>query len=434
MSFYCHIEREGQVCFSSADAPSSGGGPGRVLVDWTGAHYGVASVAADGAAAVALLEKQLRQKGETEEVCRMVVHDLHRKDGMTEMAFSAIPLSVWQGMQRRIAASPETLLAFDWLGALIHWARIQKWQDGMLLCPASGVLDVLVFQKGRLVWMERIRRFGSDDAAMVKAVQRALGLIRAAEESSEFALTRPLQTGLLVPAGFEGSVAAVMEGLGADGISTVWAEQPAAIVGMPVGVPRVLLSWQALVSSLPLTSAINPRLEKLAVRAWCFVPVLGAVAFVLSVLLAAWAGTTHFSNAAALESDSRDRARVQGLSERLARQASESDQISARQAKSREWLRVLDAGLHSPDFVEMLEHIRDSVPPDVLVQEVGLVAGKGKHLITVTGRAMAIESALQKENEFAQALEKQGFTIEKRDLLVEEGQQKFKLSMMRGRR
>jgi len=77
----------------------------------------------------------------------------------------------------------------------------------------------------------------------------------------------------------------------------------------------------------------------------------------------------------------------------------------------------------------VLLRIKNVLPPRMVIDEVGLVVDKDTHLVTVIGHAELIEESLRSESAFAEALQRDGFSLKKRDLLLQEGQPKFKLSM-----
>jgi len=77
----------------------------------------------------------------------------------------------------------------------------------------------------------------------------------------------------------------------------------------------------------------------------------------------------------------------------------------------------------------VLANIKKALPPGLMIDEVGLVVDKDAHLVTVVGHVSLIDDPLRSESAFAQALQQDGFVLKKRDLLLQDGKPKFKLSM-----
>ena len=63
------------------------GKPAHLLTDWgSGALFGIATVTGTPSTAAALLEKQLRDQGETDDISHILVHQSQARMGSTEIA------------------------------------------------------------------------------------------------------------------------------------------------------------------------------------------------------------------------------------------------------------------------------------------------------------------------------------------------------------
>lgn len=408
------------------------GVPVHVLTDWgQGAVFGVASVMATGRAAAALLEKQLRDQGETDEVSHMLVHRARAGMGSSELVYCAVPAQGWNRYQAMAAAHSCIVLLHDWSRSLLHWARAMRIRQGHLLVVHPDALDVLVIRDGEAAALTRLPRVDEGPQACERLGQRAAALVAdmdmdgGAAEDAQVSAPRGV---MWVCAGAEEGLMPLVRGLGPVKVDEMSAEHPDQVRlirgnGSTVG----LLDWQALVADLPAREAASPAIDVAATWAERWMPAFSAGAAALACAMAVGASVLHLrsygegsADAAALTP-----ATWQTLNERV--------QQADREAAGRQAVRVaLErrlAAAELPEFTTVLERLRQSLPVGVAIDEVGLVAEKGTHLVTVLGSADVRQESLRDESELARGLRASGFQLVDREVLVKDGRPKFKLSM-----
>lgn len=393
----------------------------RVLTDWHGAHAGVASVAAPTLeAAAARLEKQLREQGDIDEPAHVLVHQHVRRQGMVELVYTAVPMSVWQRYQTLADAAPRHVLWFDRVRVLRRWALVNGGASGTLVLAARDGFDVMHLAQGRIVGLQRVRCLHERAGNWREAARRVVAIL--CEQES-----RP--DGLLLlqapdsPAPLE-ELLAVLAPLR---IGQAWSEAPAT--GAMNGARPQRIDWGALLARQPLWSAASPLLHKAATWAGRWVRPAGWGALSLSMLLAAGAGLTHYKAASVAAARQAQSGQAQSVWQELDAAVKQADRLAARQKDAAAWLHLRADNAALPDFFTVLLQLRVCLPEGMLIEEVGLVADKGEHVITVVGQAATLEGSLRDESAFVEALHNQGFRVLKRDMVAGAGQQKFKLSM-----
>lgn len=397
-----------------ADAlEARGASPLRIVTDWGGAHVGVASVAAPSvAAAVAVVEKQLRDQGETDDVAHLLVHQATRRGGKVQLAYTAVSLKLWQHYRALAQGHPAELLWFDPVRLMLGWARQQDCRNGAVVLVRSGGLDLMLLAEGVIVALERVRYLRERDMPWREAALR-IGVLMRQHGTSD--MTPVL---LLAAPGTVAPLADLRDSLAPTPVAGAW--------GWPDAQP---LDWATHVQRLPVWGALNRPLEKVAALAQRAAPWAGAAALALSLLLAVSAAATHW-RVAQLRSTYSERSVAAGqIWQDLDRTVKQADRQIQDRKQETEWLQQRLQNSRLPDFHSLLAQIRASLPAGMTIDEVGLVVDKGAHLVTVVGQAGGIDGALRGEAELVEQLEAQGYTVVKRDMVVRDGQQKFKLSM-----
>jgi hypothetical protein len=407
-------------------------GPAYLLTDWgQGTVFGVTTVLGPANTAAAILEKQLRDQGETDELSHILVHQSAAGVGSTELAYSAVPIKAWRRYQQIAAEHPYQLLMHDWVRTLILWAS-RSLKDGAALALHPHGLDVVVLKQGRVVALDRLRPFQDEGDAWEQVGQRAASMLRDLDVSSvEPAQSKPSSVKLLVLPGAESTLPVILQGLAPVIADEVWvANSELAKTHLQAGAAAVhTLNWSSFAESLPLRQAVNRPIEKASAWAERWAPRIGVAAVGLSCIVAATAAVMHYKTQLAMASLSGDARKSQSAWQSLDSAVKDADQIASRQKNVREWIEKRVDGAKVPDMNLVLNHIREVLPPGMVIEEVGLIVEKGSHLVTVVGHAGVIEDSLRSESAFAQALQSDGFTLKKRDVLLQDGRPKFKLSM-----
>lgn len=412
----------------------SANSPVRLITDWgDGAVFGLTTVAGSANTAAALLEKQLRDQGATDDISHLLVHQKQTRMGSTELVYSAVPVKTWRRYQQLAADHPQLVLVHDWVGTLLHWFKAHALPSAILLVLHAEGLDVLVMDVGRVRMLERLQIYQDESDAWGRLGQRVLSLVQdldADESRPNTALVYPAL--LLVCQGAEAVLSPVIQGMRPVVVTEVWAESPdltrSHLADDSLTVQR--LDWNALAVSLPINQAANRTIDKAAAWADRSLPVIGLAAFVLSCIMAITSGFVHYRTQAAVASISGDVQKIQNLWQALNTDVQQADQLATKQKDLREWVEQRVGSSKVPDMVMVLAHVRKALPPGLIVDEVGLVVDKDAHLVTVVGHVGLIEDPLGIESAFAQALQHDGFVLKKRDLLLQDGKPKFKLSMI----
>lgn len=408
-------------------------GPVRLLTDWgPGAVFGVSTVMAGSSTAAAVLEKQLRDQGETDDISHLLVHQSQTRMGSTQLVYTAVPIKTWRRYQQVVANHPQLVLMYDWVHTLMFWAKTQDLINGTLLVLHPEGLDVLVMEEGRVRALDRLTIFQDERDAWSRMGQCVVSLLRDLDVSDtgvNFAINQPAM--VVVCSGAETFLTQFIGGLSPLVISKVWAQAPELVqIFPPIAPLRVQhLAWVALITSLPLRQAVNRPLDKAAVWADHWVPVVGVAAFGLSFIMAITASVMHYRTQLGFASISGDAQKTQKQWQTLNADVDQAEKLAIQQKEVREWVQQRVNSDKVPDMVMVMQRIKNSLPPGMLIDEIGLVVEKDTHLVTVIGHASLVEDALRSESALAQALQGDGFVLKKRDLLLREGQPKFRLSM-----
>ena len=421
-----------------ADALASAAGSAtRLLTDWgPGAVMGVAAVAGAAGSAAALLEKQLRDQGETDDISHLLVHQSQTRGGSTELAYTAVPLQSWLRYQQLAADQQQLVLLHDWTRTLIEWSRRHELENGLLLVAHPLGLDVLRLAAGRVQALERLRVFPGEADAWTQLGTRVAAMARQYGPQDSAALPSAAPMVLWVLRGVEAELPSLLGGLGQVPLTECWAEAPAAVPLafdggplLPMAVGQVqALDLAALTAAMPLKHAVSRRLDKAAAWAERWLPALALAGLALSAIIGGTAAFMHHRNAqalAALAGGSPSQALWNALGESVQR----ADLMAEKQKDERQWLQQRLGANKVPDMEIVLAHVRRALPPALVIDELGLVAGTDGHLLTIVGHARGVEDSLKSESAFARALQTDGFTLRKRDLLLRDGQPGFKLSM-----
>lgn len=405
-----------------------------LLTDWgSGAVFGIKTVTGQAGVAAALLEKQLRDEGETDDICHILVHQSQAGIGSTELAFTAVPIKIWRRCQQLADGHTQLMLIHDWVRTLMVWARVHELKSGTLVVMHAKGLDVIVLERGRLRALERIPVFHDEGYAPDRLGQRVVAIVRdiaSTDQSTDSTLLS--QPALLIACrGAELFLPQLVQGLSPIVATEVWAEQPelarASLLDLPLSVQP--LDWSQLVASLPLRQAVSRPLNKVALWADRWVPPIGMAACALAAIMAVTSAVMHYQTNIGLASISGDVKKSQELWQQLNSSVVQAEQIAAKQKEVRDWVGQRISATKLPDMAMVLARVRSALPAGMVIDEVGLVVEKGNHLVTVIGHAGQIDDSLRSESAFAKSLQSDGFTLQKRDMLLREGQPRFKLSM-----
>jgi hypothetical protein len=330
---------------------------------------------------------------------------------------------------------PNLMLVHDWTRTLLAWAKSRGWVDGPLVVVMPEGIDVLLFQRQRLCAMERFKSHGDLQAQSgLRLGQRVCAFVQAHRHEPTAGVDSPARQALektslvLVCTGAEALLGPLLEGLAPWRAVEIWAEQPAALAGIaPMDAQRFVLA--DVLAQQRLQSVTNRALDKLGWLAERWIGRVGLTACVLTLALAGstWLIQRQTQAAGGQMTQSVDRSREQLT--QLQAAVNVSDQLSAEQTALRAWVQKRIVNAQVPDIPGLLERTRAALPSGIVIDEIGLVVEDGSHLVTLVGQTDAIANSLRVENGFVQALREQGFEVRQRDVLLRNGQPKFKLSL-----
>jgi hypothetical protein len=409
------------------------GKPVRLLTDWgPGVLFGIATVMGTPGTAAALLEKQMRDQGETDDISHILVHQSLARMGSTELAYTAVPIKTWRRYQQLAADRARMVLMHDWIRTILQWARTQKLVNTTLIVLHPKGLDVVVLSHGQVCALERLQTFQEEGNAWERLGQRVVSVVGELDDADRTVPSMLMQSAaLLVCGGVEGNLLTIIQGLGPIVVTEMWSDFPDAMrASLPNAMlPIQQLDWAATAQSMPLRQATNPPLDRAAAWADRLAPMVGVASFALACIITLTAGAMHYRTERDLAAISGDTEKTQTLWQTLNTEVQHAEQLNGEQKGLSDWIsqRLVNANL--PDMSLVLVQVRNALPPGLVIDEVGLVAEKGSHLVTVIGHADAVEDALRSEGAFAEALKNDGFLLQKRDLLLRNGQPSFKLSM-----
>ena len=410
-----------------------GNSPVGLLTDWgAGAVFGISTVIGKANTAPALLEKQLRDQGVTDDIAHLLVHQTQTRMGSTELVYTAVPIKTWRRYQQLAVNHPQLLLIHDWVSALMHWAKTRSLSSGVLMVLHPQGLDVVVMEASKVRALDRLQVFKGEGNAWGRLDQRVMSMIQDLDVIDAGPNnTRPHSALLIVCRGSESFVPQILQGLSPVTVREVWAEAPDLVQPhlLNSSVQVLPMEWDTLTTTLPLRQAVNSPVDKAAAWSDRWAPAIGTAAFGLSCIMAITSAFMHYQTQVGLASISGNVQKMQTVWQTLNTDVQQAEQLTAQQKDMREWVRQRVGSSKVPDMSLVLLHIKNALPPSMVIDEVGLVIDKDTHLVTVIGHADLIEDSLRSESTFAQALQLDGFTLKKRDLLMQDGQPKFKLSM-----
>ena len=402
-----------------------------LLTDWgPGAVSGVATVLGTASTAPALLEKQLRDRGETDDISHLVVHQAKTSMGNTELLYTAVPIRTWQRYQQLATAHPSLLLMHDWVRTLLTWARGHELNDGLMLVMHPEGLDAMQLQQGRVRWFERLRVFQGETQAWERLGQRVATTTRERQDADAAATPAVPPAVLWVLSGAEADAPALTRGLSPLLVTECWAEQPQAVAALDedARIHVQALSATEFNKAMQLAQAVNRPLDKAAALAERWSLPVGLAGMALSALMAVTAGVMHYRTQQGF-AELGQNSESQALWQTLNADVLQADKLAKSQDAVRQWLGQRVSNAKVPNINNVLVQLRRALPPGLVIDEIGLAADKDGHLLTVIGHALDVEDSLREEAHFAQALQADGFTLSKRELLLRDGQPRFKLSM-----
>ena len=239
------------------------GKPAHLLTDWgSGALFGIATVVGTPSTAAALLEKQLRDQGETDDISHILVHQSQARMGSTEIAYTAVPVKTWRRYQQLAADHARMVLMHDWVRTILQWAKTHKLDDATLIVLHPKGLDVVVLSEGRVRALERLQTFQEEGNAWERLGQRVVSVVGELDDADRTGPSMLMQSALLlVCAGADSQLLTIVQGLSPIVVTEMWSESPDATrASLPDALwPVQQLDWTSVAQSIPLRQAANPH-------------------------------------------------------------------------------------------------------------------------------------------------------------------------------
>lgn len=387
-----------------------------LVTDFDAAQVGVASMPFRSRDYGPLLEKRLRDDGVLDQLSQVIVHDVRRERDVARVFYTAVPVSTYLRYREWIDRSEDHAFLYPFAAALAAGARRFGLRDGLAIGVDARRLWMLVLREGAVVAADH---FPLDPQAPDEA-RRAVRAIRAtAEQSGEAAgegTARQLRVWCAPGGEAAGFADALVQAIAPDG----------APDGQPIAMPA-----GAVFDALPIRHAETGLLRKAAYAAERVVP-YAAMAMLLIALVSAgwlwrWSGERD-ARASELETQRQRIERLQPAGLSVAAQA----ELASRE-RTAQLAQLLSLELRSrftPDLRALLHDISRSLPSDLKVTEVGVVADETRALITVTGISGWSDMALRAERQFVEAIEQLGYTVARREFQSGSGRNAFRVALI----
>lgn len=405
----------------------------RVLSDLDEAPVGVVSMSLPGREHGPLLEKHLRDAGITETVSTVLTHGIRRSGELARVFYTAVPVAA-RLRRERWARKGQHLFVYP-VAALM--GRVVTAGSGLAaaILIKQGAALVLVAMDGEVrvaEWFSLVGAEEEDARRLLSILRRDLGThwdqVAQAEDETQLSL---FHVGM-VP----GEAA---RGEGGEDLPARTARQFARMLEqmpLPAQSGKLVLRVEtaaALLDRAQLSDALQSPAHRLAYQVERSVPF---VALALALLLV-WMMSGLFGAAAERDRQGQALAAVQerlGPDDRgeIARLSAVELERTRRTAQLQELLDLREKAGRLPDLRRVLQDIRTAAPATVKVSEIGVVAGKDRSMVFVTGTTQWSGQVLMDEQQLVAGLEKRGYTVQQREFFSASTSSGFRLALTWG--
>ncbi|MAO40046.1 MAG: hypothetical protein CMK70_07445 [Pseudohongiella sp.] len=161
--------RNGQV--TAIDDEFSTSQPTLLFSDFGGAPHGVEKVKGSRRYAAAILEKNLRDRGETEGISQVLLLDARSDAGITQALYQAISAEDYLAYKSLVRSSSDHLVVGSHLSLLLARAQAEKVSNVCVLLQHENCLDVLVRLNNKTEFSRRFTVSESTTDEWLRAAQ-----------------------------------------------------------------------------------------------------------------------------------------------------------------------------------------------------------------------------------------------------------------------
>lgn len=160
---------DGKVSIIERDVPQTQ--PCVLITDFGGAPQGVERVKSQRRYAAAILERNLRDRGETESISQVLLLDTHTEAGITQALYHAVSTDDYLACKKRVNKSRDHLLVGSHLSLMLERARAEKVSHVCVLLQHGNCLDVLVLAHNRSVLCRRFSVSDGNHSEWIRTIQ-----------------------------------------------------------------------------------------------------------------------------------------------------------------------------------------------------------------------------------------------------------------------
>ena|GEM_PF-807702 len=389
--------------------PDDFSGPCVVITDYQASPFGVETLPAQHDNLAPLLEKRLRDQGDIDELAQVLIHAKEQQNGLARACYSAVPVSTHLRYRNWCAQHDDHVLLFPLPEALLALSRQQALHDGMLIFVHGQSIDLLVFQDDKVLAANRMHLFSHDSSEYQR-------LARQISSSTLQLNSAPANTPCLLVEATAGECAPLQNAL--------FALQLA--LNAPV-LPAVQLFRALKPKQADVTSA-----SRFMYIAHLALPVVGV--FMLVLCLASAGLTWYWKQQAenyqqALTAFSHSNS-VAAPGPALESALREANLLVQSQGELQAFLDITERASKTPAPAQLVQNLRLAATKNIELTEVSILSDKRETLIIVVGRSGGIAAPLEAETRFVNALNKQGYTVVKREIESEAGKSLFRLALI----
>lgn len=366
-----------------------------LITDFQDAPLGVEALESGSRQMAPVVEKRLRERGEIDEVARLLIHDSERQGDTVRVFYTAVEVSRYLGYRNWSERHPDHLLLFPLGAALLAVARGQELENGVLLFRHGDAVDLLLRVRGRVVDATRLQLFDDSPDEQVRIAEAIADRWRQYAPQEE--------PGLCVL--IEDTPAA------AAGLAEALAARGRLICSAPASGPELLFKY--LTPALA-DSSLKERALLLGSRLLPWASGAMLALCVLSALLAwGWRG-----DAQRLEHTLAQRTPLDSvqLNERLNSALQASVELGTAQQQLTKFAALVARAGRTPNPALLVAHLRQVVPQGIVLTELGVLSEDTGVLVVIAGRSTTAAAPLAAEKRLVSGLESLGYQVVKREI------------------
>lgn len=366
-----------------------------LITDFQDSPLGVESLESGTRQIAPVVEKRLRERGEIDEVARLLIHDSERQGNTVRVFYTAVGVSRYLGYRNWSDRHPQHLLLFPLGAALLAVARAQGLENGALVFRHGECVDLLLRLGGRVVHASRLQLFDDSRSEQARIAEAITSLWRQHSSQEEPAVC-------LVIEERAGAAAGLAEELATRG-RLISSEPPLGVASLFSSLSPALADSSPRARALLLGSRIMP---------WASAAML-ALCVLTAVLAWVWR-----ADAQQLEQElaQRGAAAAAPLDQRLESALQEAAALSAQQQELAAFAALVERAERTPNPALLVEQLRKVVPEGMVLTELGVLSEEDGVLVVVAGRSTSAAAPLAAEKRLVSGLESLGYRVVKREI------------------